>query len=99
MGRARDYVCTKCGFEAKAVCSEGDVGMSGVVVTPVVCPTHDIVWGDTGLKFSRVDLGRIRSCPCPECGADSPRWDRKTCPSCGAGAMVRDPFGIEMLWD
>lgn len=101
MGSAADYLCTACGYRAERVTANSDFGFSGIVVTPVVCAQHGIMSADTGMNV--MDGGpsrrRKRKFPCPECGALSPRWDRRTCPECGQTSMGVDPTGPLIDWD
>lgn len=100
MGHGNDYVCTACGERIPYVPGDFDYGFSAVIVTPVLCRTHGVVWAETGL--SAHDPGwrhkKRRSYPCSECGTDSPRWDRKTCPRCGERTAVPDPDTV-INWD
>jgi predicted RNA-binding Zn-ribbon protein involved in translation (DUF1610 family) len=87
IGRAVTYVCEECGHDFVAV-DDFDFGMMGVVITPVVCPTHGLDSADTGVNLveggSISEVERLQHFPCPECGKEVPRWDRKSCPSCGS---------------
>jgi ribosomal protein L37E len=101
MGRERDYICASCGYRAELVCEEFDCGMSGDVVTPVICEKHAIVVAATGVKAwdEEAMAHRKSSYPCPKCGRESPLWDRNTCPKCGQESMKADPDGREIMWD
>lgn len=99
MGSARDWLCTACGERARDVCEVGDCGMDMRVVTPVVCPQHGIVWGDTGTAWGAENVEPSAAYPCPLCGRVAPQWDHVTCPSCGSRSMVPDPEGGAMMWD
>lgn len=97
MGITRRYKCSNCGHEFEAV-DDFDCGMSGHVVTPVVCAKHGIADAETG-TMAWDDDGIMRSrgtFPCPECGTESPRWDRLSCPQCGGKTSVTGRFTV---WD
>jgi ribosomal protein L37AE/L43A len=88
MGTAWNYTCESCGYEANFVTDDFDCGFTGKVVTPISCPEHGVQTADTGMDYSR-DIVSVRAdaYPCPECNTMRPRWDRKTCPMCGASTM------------
>ena len=75
-------------------------GMSGEVSTPVVCPTHGLDSADTGVNMMvgelTPEITGQRQFPCPECGKEVPRWDRKSCPKCGSERLEQ---GSEILFD
>lgn len=101
MGQAHTYQCTACGHKAGFVTQDFDCGMSGAVITPIVCSVHGIESGDVGIHA--LDLSTIDSLPsefpCEICGRLSPRWDRETCPKCEKPTMELGPDQLMMMWD
>ena len=100
MGTANSYICGVCRHEFSAS-EDFSFGFSGDVVTPVVCARHGVVEADTGINIARGDVITAvdkakPAFPCPECGKDSPRWDRRSCPQCGGRNLdVAD----QIMWD
>lgn len=100
MGIAHKYVCRECGHPFSAS-EDFNCGMIGEVLTPVVCSVHGI--SDGGVGVNRMQGGEVTSeirnkpsFPCQTCGVESPRWDRKSCPSCGKQDLQSDGM---ILWD
>lgn len=102
MGTSYSHRCRSCGHVEEGVSPNFDYGMSGVVVTPVLCEEHGLVSADTGLS-ARDDFDweskKGVAYLCPECGRISPVWDRRTCPSCGKKSMGIWREGPMMMWD
>ena len=100
MGSMQDYRCTNCGYEATAS-EDFAFGFTGEVITPVVCATHGLVIGETGLNAQQRGWKskRRKSYPCSVCGRSSARWDRRTCPACGQPTMDVNPEGGITMWD
>jgi len=42
------------------------------------------------------EIAEQRQFPCPKCGKEVPRWDRKSCPKCGSERLEQ---GDEILFD
>lgn len=100
MGIAHKYECRECGHRFTAS-EDFNCGMIGEVFTPVVCSVHGIGGARVGVNLARgekitSDIRNTPSFPCETCGVDSPRWDRKSCPSCG---VQRVQVGGMILWD
>lgn len=100
MGMAWEYRCADCGRQFSAT-EDFSFGFSGDVVTPIVCMVHGLTAGDTGINLAAGgDLGpeviAKQSFPCSACGSESPRWDRKSCPSCGCERL---DFVGQIMWD
>jgi endogenous inhibitor of DNA gyrase (YacG/DUF329 family) len=101
MGIAGTYTCPHCGYSAEWVTADFDCGFSGDVVTPVVCAEHGIRGARTGLKAWDDGWREAtrESYPCPECRAESPRWDRRTCPACGRRGAENEGWAPGIMWD
>jgi predicted RNA-binding Zn-ribbon protein involved in translation (DUF1610 family) len=100
MGTANSYRCEDCRHDFSAS-EDFSFGFSGDVVTPVVCARHGLVEADTGINVARGDaissaVKAKAAFPCPKCGADSPRWDRRSCPRCGGRHL---DFAGQIMWD
>ena len=99
IGSAFDYGCEVCGHQFRAE-EDFSFGMSGKVSTPVVCPKHGLKSADTGVNMMGGELtpeiSEQRQFPCPKCGKEVPRWDRKSCPKCGSERLEH---GDEILFD
>ena len=100
MGTAMEYRCKRCGHQFSAT-EDFSYGFSGEVVTPVVCAEHGLGDANTGINVARGD--KITSAdiakaeyPCPQCRVSSPRWGRRSCPTCGGGRL---DFTAQILWD
>ena len=102
MGISGTYTCPECGHATEEVTADFDHGMSGEVVTPVVCAEHGLQTAETGL-CARDDpewtSRRANVYPCPECGAPAPLWDRRTCPHCGRMGAEDEGWVVDMCWD
>ena len=100
MGTATEYRCEDCGHQFSAS-EDFSYGFLGDVVTPVVCGRHGLHDAETGINVARgepitlVDVGQAEY-PCPSCGVPSPRWDGRSCPTCGGRQLA---FVGQILWD
>ena len=100
MGKACEYRCSECGHQFSAT-EDFSCGFSGDVATPVVCRLHGLTSGETGVNLAAGGeltpaLIAKQSFPCPDCGEESPRWDRKSCPGCGGQRL---DFVGQIMWD
>lgn len=100
MGTAAEYRCAGCGYQFMAT-EDWSCGFSGEVQTPIVCGEHGIGGADTGINVATgghigPETTGKTTFPCPKCGANSPRWDRESCPKCGGQRLV---FVSQIMWD
>ena len=72
-----------------------------MILTPVVCGKHGLQNAETGINVARgepitlVDAATTEY-PCPSCGVPSPRWDGRSCPTCGGRQLA---LVGQILWD
>ena len=100
MGTAAEYRCEDCDPQFSAS-EDFSYGFLGEVVTPVVCGEHGLSDAETGINVARgepITLEDVAKAeyPCPSCGVPSPRWDGRSCPTCGGRRLA---FVGQILWD
>lgn len=100
MGLQVQYLCGSCGHSLTSSAQDTDCGMSGVMVTAVLCVNHGVTGASTGSHGWDPEPAPLQDeYPCGQCGRPSARWDRRTCPQCGRAAVHVDPQGAKITWD